>query len=58
MLGGRNIVYELAGKTKAIAHGRIGVSQRVVRKLGLAREIDARIDLLETTSPAPNLITS
>ena len=40
VLSGGNIEYEIAEKTRAIAHGGMGLIQRVVRKVGLAPRID------------------
>lgn len=49
--GAGKVQYEVAGRTRAIAHGGIGVVQRVVRKLGLARRIDAAVNLLKIHKP-------
>ena len=51
VLSGTNIEYEIAGRSRAIAHGGIGVMQRVVRKSGLARKIDAKVSLLKIHKP-------
>jgi hypothetical protein len=51
VLSGGAIEYEIADRTRAIAHGGIGVVQRVVKKSGLARKIDARLDLLKIHKP-------
>lgn len=51
VLGGAGIEYEIADRTRAIAHGGIGVIQRVVRNSRLARKIDARLDLLKIHKP-------
>lgn len=51
VLSGANIEYEVADRTRAIAHGGIGVIQRVVKKSGLARKIDAKLDLLRIHKP-------
>lgn len=51
LLSGANIEYEVAGRTRAIAHGGIGVIQRVVKKSGLARKIDAKLELLRIHKP-------
>jgi hypothetical protein len=51
LLSGANIEYEVADRTRAIAHGGIGVIQRVVKKSGLARKIDAKLDLLRIHKP-------
>lgn len=46
-----NIHYELADKTKAIAHGGIGAVHRLVRKLGLVSRIDEALPLLKIHAP-------
>jgi hypothetical protein len=46
-----NIQYEVADKTKGIAYGGIGAIQLLVRKLGLAQAIDARLHLLKYHLP-------
>lgn len=51
VLSARNIRYELADRTKAIAHGGIGAIHRLVNKLGLADRIDDAIDLLKIHKP-------
>jgi hypothetical protein len=51
VLKGANVEYEIADRTRAIAHGGIGVIQRVVKKSGLARKIDAKLDLLKIHKP-------
>jgi hypothetical protein len=51
VLKGANVEYEIAERTRAIAHGGIGVIQRVVKKSGLARKIDAKLDLLKIHKP-------
>ena len=51
VLSGAGIEYEIADRTRAIAHGGIGVVQRVVKKSRLARRIDARLDLLKIHKP-------
>lgn len=51
VLSGAGIDYEIADRTRAIAHGGIGLIQRVVKKTGLARKIDARLDLLKIHKP-------
>jgi hypothetical protein len=47
----RNIHYEVADKTRAIACGGIGAIQLLVRKLGLAEAIDERLRLLKFHFP-------
>ena len=51
VLSGANIEYEIADRSRAIAHGGIGVIQRVVKKSRLARKIDARLNLLKIHKP-------
>jgi Transposase DDE domain group 1 len=46
-----NIDYEIAEKTRGIAHGGIGMIQRVVQKVGLAPRIDAALNLLKIHKP-------
>lgn len=46
-----NIDYEIGERTGAIAHGGIGVIQRLVRKIGLARTIDRALNLLQIHKP-------
>jgi hypothetical protein len=51
VLTARNIQYETATKTKAIACGGIGAIHLLVRKLGLAEAIDQRLHLLKYHLP-------
>ena len=51
VIGGNNIVYELAGKARGIAHGGMGLIQRMVRRIGLAKEINAGLNLLKIHKP-------
>lgn len=51
VLGKGNVRYELAGKIRGIGQGGIGLIQRLVKKIGLAREIDERLDLLKFHKP-------
>jgi len=51
VLSGGSIEYEIAEKTRAIAHGGIGLIQRVVRKVGLAPRIDGALSLLKIHKP-------
>jgi len=51
VLSGAGIEYEIADRTRAIAHGGIGVIQRVVKKSRLARKIDAKLNLLKIHKP-------
>ena len=43
VLSAPNICYELAEKTKAIAHGGIGAIHRLVQRVGLATRIDTDV---------------
>jgi DDE family transposase len=51
VLSATNIQYEIAEKTKAIAHGGIGAVHRMIRKLGLAHRIDDALCLLKIHVP-------
>ena len=51
VLRGGNIRYEIAGKTRGIAHGGMGMVQRVVRRIGLAEAIDANVNVLKIHKP-------
>ena len=51
MLSASNIHYEMADKTRAINCGGIGAVHLLVKKLGLAREIDARVKVLKRHLP-------
>lgn len=51
VLSGAGVEYEIADRTRAIAHGGIGLIQRVVKKIRLARKIDAKLDLLKIHKP-------
>ena len=51
VLSSANIEYEIADRTRAIAHGGIGVIQRVVKRSRLARRIDGKLDLLKIHKP-------
>jgi hypothetical protein len=51
MLSASNIHYEMADKTRAINCGGIGAVHLMVQKLGLAREIDARVHVLKRHLP-------
>jgi hypothetical protein len=51
VLTARNIHYEVADKTRAIACGGIGAIHLLVRKLGLAEAIDQRLHLLKFHFP-------
>jgi hypothetical protein len=51
VLGRANIAYELAERTKAVAHGGMGMIARLVATVGLAAEIDASLHLLKCHKP-------
>ncbi|MFQ5592442.1 MAG: IS1380 family transposase [Phycisphaerae bacterium] len=51
VLSASNIHYELADRTRAIAHGGIGAVHRLVRSLGLADRIDECVELLKIHKP-------
>jgi len=51
MFTARNIHYEIAEKSQAIACGGIGVIHQMVIKSGLIKEIDKNFDLLKTHIP-------
>ena len=51
VLGGANIRYEIGGRTRAIAQGGIGMIQRLVNEVGLAKRIDDRVHVLKIHKP-------
>ncbi len=51
VLGRANISYELAERTKAVAHGGMGLICRLVAWTGLAEEVDASLELLKIHRP-------
>ena len=51
VLAASNISYEVAEKTKAIAHGGIGAIHRLVQRLGLAARIDAAVPVFKRHQP-------
>jgi hypothetical protein len=51
MLSANNIHYEMADKAQAVNCGGIGAVHLMVKKLGLAREIDARVQVLKRHLP-------
>ena len=51
VLGRANIVYELADRTKAVAHGGMGLVARLVSAVGLAKEVDSSLHLLKAHRP-------
>jgi hypothetical protein len=46
VLGGANVVYELAERSRGTAHGGMGMIARLVDSVGLAEEINSSIRLL------------
>jgi hypothetical protein len=51
VLGRANIAYELAERTKAVAHGGMGMIAKLVATVGLAAEIDSSLQLLKLHKP-------
>lgn len=51
MLGRANIFYELAERTRAVAHGGMGMLTKLVKSLGLAEELDGSLSLLRVHHP-------
>ena len=51
MLRGGNVHYEMAGRTKAVGCGGLGVMHTLAQRLGLVKEIDARLKLLKVHLP-------
>ena len=51
VIGRANISYELAERTKAVAHGGMGMITRLVERTGLAQEIDESLELLKIHRP-------
>jgi Transposase DDE domain group 1 len=51
VLGRAKISYELAERTRAVAHGGIGLVSRLVARTGLAEEIDSSLHLLKIHRP-------
>jgi hypothetical protein len=51
VIAASNIRYEIAEKTRAIAHGGIGAILMLVRKTGLAKRIDEKLHLLKVHKP-------
>lgn len=51
VLGRANVVYELAGRTRAVAHGGMGMVAKLVKALGLAEELDSSLRLLALHKP-------
>ena len=51
VLGRANVVYELAGRARAVTHGGMGMVAELVKALGLAEEVDACLHLLALHKP-------
>jgi len=51
VLGRANIVYELAERSKGVAHGGMGLVARLVEDVGLAKELDVSLALLKAHKP-------
>ena len=51
VLGRANIAYELAERTKGVAHGGMGMIAKVVESIGLAEAIDSSLPLLKVHRP-------
>ena len=51
VIGRANISYEYSERTKAVAHGGMGLVCRLVEHVGLADEIDASLELLQVHRP-------
>jgi hypothetical protein len=51
VLGRVNIAYELAERTKGVAHGGMGMIAQLVSSVGLAEEIDSSLHLLKLHKP-------
>lgn len=51
VIGRANISYELAERTKAVAHGGMGAICRLIERVGLAHEIDESLELLKIHRP-------
>ncbi len=51
VLGRANVVYELAERSRAVAHGGMGMVTKLVKALGLAEELDSSLHLLNLHKP-------
>ena len=51
MLSASTICYEIAEKTKAIAHGGIGAMHRLVQRTGLATRINTDVQVFKVHQP-------
>jgi hypothetical protein len=50
-MGRQGVSYEVAERTRAIAHGGLGVVLRIVALCGLVRRLDERVDVLQVHRP-------
>jgi hypothetical protein len=51
VLGRASIAYQLSARTKATAHGGIGMIAKLIGEVGLAGEIDSSLELLKLHKP-------
>jgi hypothetical protein len=51
VLRGGSIEYEMSARTSGIAHGGMGAVQRMVRRIGLAEAINAKVKVLKIHKP-------
>jgi hypothetical protein len=51
IMTGPNIHYEMGDKTRAMSYGGIGAIHKMVKQIGLAQEIDNRLELLKVHVP-------
>ena len=51
VLGRANIAYEFSTRTKAVAHGGMGMIAKLVETVGVAEEIDSSLHLLKLHKP-------
>ena len=51
VIGRAKVVYELAERTRATAHGGMGLIARLVKAVGLAEEVDSSLKLLKLHRP-------
>lgn len=49
--GGGNIEYELSDRASGISHGGMGLVQRMVDRIGLAKAIDKHVEVLKIHKP-------
>ncbi len=51
IMGGQNIHYEVSDKTRAMNYGGIGAIHKMVKQIGLDKEIDNNLELLKVHLP-------